>query len=100
MNWQLLLDNWANILGLMAALSFLVSPVVLWRWLRTRNELTEIQTFIKKNKIIREEIAEINEELSRQAERIRALELELLDEKLRNKRLQDENETLRKQLGM
>jgi len=99
MYWQLLLDNSWKIIGLLIGLaSIIVSPVVLLRWLRTRNELTEIQTFIKKNEVIREEISKMNAELSDHASRIRELELQLLDEQLKNRRLLDENEKLRSRL--
>jgi len=101
MDWQLLLDNsWKIITLVVGLVSVVVSPVVLLRWLRTRNELTEIQTFIKKNEVIREEISKMNAELSDHAARIRELELLLLDEQLRNKALVAENTDLVKRLQL
>jgi septal ring factor EnvC (AmiA/AmiB activator) len=97
MTWELFFENWHKIVGMIVLLaSVIISPIVLIRWLRTRNELSEIQTFIKKNRVIREEIARINEELDSQASRIRALEMELHDEKLHNRALTAENEQLKK----
>jgi len=92
---EFIFEHWYKIVGLLFGMATIIaSPVVLYRWLKTRNELTEIQTFIKKNRVVREEIAAINAQLDEQNERIRALEVELHDEKLLNRTLEHENKRL------
>ncbi|RME95494.1 MAG: hypothetical protein D6772_13155 [Bacteroidetes bacterium] len=94
-----LLDNAPKIMGLLIALaSLIVSPIVLLRYLRTRNELTEIQTFVKKNRVIREEIAKLSKEIDSHSQRIRVLETELHQMMLEKLSLEAENERLRQQL--
>jgi predicted nucleic acid-binding Zn-ribbon protein len=78
MTWEFFLDHAYQIIGLaVLLLSVVISPVVLIRWLRTRNELTEMTTFIKKNKLVREEIAEINERFNAVTEELHEVKKKL-----------------------
>lgn len=91
-----IINNWHKISAVLLSLAvFLVSPVVVIRWLRTRNELLEMQTYVKKNQLVREEMAKINAMLNEHAERIRTLELQLHQERLINAELKAENDRLR-----
>ena len=98
MTWEIFFGNLPSIAAsAFMLLAFIISPVVLLRWLRTRNELLEIQTFIKKSSVIREEITKLNEEVGALAARIRTLELELHSEKLNGLNLKAEIVTLTKE---
>jgi ABC-type phosphate transport system auxiliary subunit len=93
---EFLLSEWYKITGLLiGAATFLVSPVVVLRWLRTRNELVEMETFVKKNEVVRNEIAAINEEISRLTAQLREVEMQLHQERIINQELRAENKRLK-----
>ena len=100
MTWELLFENWYKIIALVILLaSVVISPFVIIRKIKTKNELEEMQTFIKKNTVVQEEIARLSEEMRHMDKRIRDLEGELHDEKTSNRRLTEENETLKRKLA-
>lgn len=86
-----IIDHWMAITGILVGLTgVLVSPLV---WLRTMKEKTEgaeIAAIAKNNAVMREEFAEMNKEMSDHRQRIKTLELLVLEKTLNEKRLQDE----------
>jgi septal ring factor EnvC (AmiA/AmiB activator) len=93
---EFFIEHWRLAASAVVALASLIaSPLVAMRWLKGKRELAEMQVFVQKNQLIRDEIERINAELSRQAKRIHSLELELYAERLKTTELEHENKTLR-----
>lgn len=92
-------DNWVALTAIMGGLAaVLVSPIVWYRTLREKTEGAEIAAIAKNNAVMREEFAEMNKEMSDHRQRIKTLELLVLEKELNEKRLQEENRQLKAQL--
>lgn len=92
---DLFIKYWFLILPIISAIAyFLVSPKIRFRTMQTKNELEEMQIYVKKNGLIRAEIDSIHDEIKVHRDRIGLLETQLLQEKLANIKLRNEVKSL------
>jgi len=113
MNWILLVENWGKIVSILLALStFVVSPMMWFRWMKARNELREMEVTAKKNRTFREELDLMNSKIDELTEEVRKLRQELHQERMETislkedlrlvtvdkSRLESENMTLRRKI--
>lgn len=94
-----IVEHWVSITAVLVGLAgLIISPVVWYRTMRERAEGAEIQTIAKNNAVMRAEFAEMNREMSEHRQRIRTLEILVLEKELSEKRLIQEIEDLKKNL--